>query len=152
MRFLIKSLVADFLFGTVQFQNVTRQLDMCIFLRLPKHILKERREVRNQEILAGTQHCTNLNYVAEHVYLWCLGIAQLAWIEPEGYWDSVCYPEYIKSHQHLFKDGDVENGAPREDLVNGLLVIEPEVKEKMDMTDIVAKVCLETIASVDFLV
>lgn len=83
-------------------------------------------------------------------YLWCLGIAQIVWIEPEGYWDSVCYPEYIKTHQDLFKDGDVENGAPREDLVNGLLVIEPEVKEKMSMIDIV-DVCLETIASIDFL-
>jgi nicotinamide/nicotinate riboside kinase len=47
------------LFGTVPFQQVTCQLDIRIFLRLPEHTLKERREARNGRLLAGTQHCTN---------------------------------------------------------------------------------------------
>jgi nicotinamide/nicotinate riboside kinase len=82
-------------------------------------------------------------------YLWCLEIAQSTWTDADGYWDNICYPEYIRAHKDLFKDGDVESGAPREDLVNGLLLIEPEVKEnknKMDMLDIV-EVCLEKIRS-----
>jgi len=106
-------------------QNVACQLDICIFLRLPEHILKERRETRNRKLIA----------------------AQSFWSDPEGYWDSICYPEYIRAHEDLFMDRDVENGAPREGLNNGLLLIEPEVKEKkMYMLDIV-EVCLEKIAS-----
>jgi nicotinamide/nicotinate riboside kinase len=82
-------------------------------------------------------------------YLCRLGIAQSALVDPEGYWDSIGYPEYIRAHKDLFKDGDVESGPPKEDsdLVNGLLLIEPEVKQKkMDMLDIV-EVCLEKVAS-----
>jgi nicotinamide/nicotinate riboside kinase len=66
--------------------------------------------------------------------------------DPEGYWDNMCYPEYISTHKNLFKDGDVENGAPTEDWVEGLLLIEPEKEKKMGMMDIV-EVCLEKPAS-----
>ncbi|KAG1873844.1 hypothetical protein F4604DRAFT_1925422 [Suillus subluteus] len=106
-------------------QDVNRQLDVCIFLRVPEHILKKRREMQFQ----------------------FLPQPGVPWIDPEGYWDIVCYPEYAAAHQDLFKDGNVETGEPSEGQVKGLLVIEPEAKEKMDMTDIV-ETCLEKLACV----
>ncbi|OJA13572.1 hypothetical protein AZE42_06114 [Rhizopogon vesiculosus] len=106
-------------------QDVIRQLDMRIFLRLPEYILKERREMRDGPL------------------------GQATWIDPEGYWDDICYPEYIETHKNLFENGDVEHGAPRdsEDWVTGLLLIEPEVKEKKVDTRDIVEVCLEKIAS-----
>ncbi|KAG1773704.1 P-loop containing nucleoside triphosphate hydrolase protein [Suillus placidus] len=101
-------------------QDVIRQLDVCIFLRVQEHILKERRETRFR---VGPQ-------------------PGVPWIDPEGYWDIICYPEYIVTHKDLFKDGKVETGEPNEGQVKQLLVIEPEAKEKMDMIDIV-EACLE---------
>jgi nicotinamide/nicotinate riboside kinase len=83
-------------------------------------------------------------------YLLCHHIGQSAWIDPEGYWDDICYPEYIRSHKNLFVGGDVEDGAPREDCVKGLLMIEPEAEEKkVDMMGIV-KTCLEKVAIVQW--
>ncbi|KAG1751817.1 P-loop containing nucleoside triphosphate hydrolase protein [Suillus lakei] len=104
------------------------QLDVCIFLRVQEHILKER---------------------LEHVLLMvpCCARIVVPWTDPEGYWDIICYPEYIMTHKDLFKDGDVETGEPSEGQVKGLLMIEPEAKEKMDMIDIV-EVCLEKLACV----
>lgn len=52
----------------------------------------------------------------------------------------------METHKDLFQDGDVENGAPRENLMKGLLLIEPEAKEKMDMM-VMVEVCLEKISS-----
>ncbi|KAG2361571.1 P-loop containing nucleoside triphosphate hydrolase protein [Suillus spraguei] len=101
-------------------QDVIHQLDVCIFLRVQEHILKKRRETRS---------------------------VLLPWIDPEGYWDIVCYPEYIKTHKDLFEDGKVETGEPSESQVKGLLVIEPEAREKMDMMDI-AEACLEKLVCV----
>ncbi|KAG0698544.1 hypothetical protein DFH29DRAFT_940676 [Suillus ampliporus] len=101
-------------------QDVVRQLDVCMFLRVQEHILKERRETRYRLEPGG----------------------QLPWTDPEGYWDIICYPEYVMTHRDLFKDGEVENGEPSQGLVKGLLLIEPEAKEKMEMMDIV-EVCLE---------
>ncbi|KAG2143651.1 hypothetical protein DEU56DRAFT_791738 [Suillus clintonianus] len=108
-------------------QDIIRQLDVCIFLRVQEHILKERRYTRFR-LQPG---------VSEF----------LPWTDPEGYWDIICYPEYIMTHKSLFKDGEVEDGEPSEGQVKGLLVIEPEAKEKMAMIDIVG-VCLEKLACV----
>ncbi|KAG1750499.1 uncharacterized protein EDB91DRAFT_1046264 [Suillus paluster] len=102
-------------------QDVIRQLDVCMFLRVPGQVLKERREARDR-------------------------LGRLPWTDPEGYWDDVCYPEYIVTHKGLFKGEDVENGKPSEDRVKGLLVIESKAKESMDMMDIV-EVCLENLTS-----
>ncbi|KAG2078644.1 P-loop containing nucleoside triphosphate hydrolase protein [Suillus decipiens] len=108
-------------------QDVIHQLDVCIFLRVQEHILKKRRETRFRDEL---QHGVLLPYT-----------------DPEGYWDNVCYPEYIMTHKDLFEDGKVETGEPSESQVKGLLVIEPEAKEKMDMMDI-AEACLEKLVCV----
>jgi len=67
-------------------------------------------------------------------------------IDPEGYWDNICYPEYIERHKTLFQDGDVENGAPKdlEDWGEASLLVEPKVEGKVDMMDMV-EICLEKI-------
>ncbi|KAG2114079.1 P-loop containing nucleoside triphosphate hydrolase protein [Suillus cothurnatus] len=106
-------------------QDVIRQLDVCMFLRIPKHILKMRRGARFRFL---TQ-------------------PEVPWTDPEGYWDDICYPEYTVTHKDLFKDGNIETGELNEGQVKGLLMIEPEAKEKMDMIDIV-ETCLEKLACV----
>jgi hypothetical protein len=50
-----------------------------------------------------------------------------------GYWDIIGYLEYFVKHKDLFKDGKVETGEPSEGQVKGLLVTEPEAKEKKRM-------------------
>jgi nicotinamide/nicotinate riboside kinase len=48
-------------FGTIHFQDVIRQLDVCMFLRIPKHILKKRRGARFRFLTQpeGTQAFVN---------------------------------------------------------------------------------------------
>ena len=32
------------------------------------------------------------------------------WRDPPNYWEQIVYPAYVRSHEHLFEGGDVENG------------------------------------------
>ncbi|KAK3052074.1 ribosylnicotinamide kinase [Extremus antarcticus] len=48
------------------------------------------------------------------------------WEDPKGYWEKVVWPNYVKDHAFMFKDGDVE-GEVRQDVVDELNVkIMPE--------------------------
>jgi len=125
-------------------QNVIHQLDICVLLRLPEHILKERREIRDGPLGAHR----SADWPSGHVLsVFNSNIGHSTWIDPEGYWDNICYPEYIERHKPLFQDGDVENGAPKdlEDWGKALLLVEPKVEGKVDMMDVV-EICLEKIA------
>lgn len=56
------------------------------------------------------------------------------------YWELLAYPAYVEAHQHLFENGDVENGAVTRGNVPGLVAIEPMKKgAEMTMDDIVRR-------------
>ncbi|KAL6931017.1 related to Nicotinamide riboside kinase [Hanseniaspora guilliermondii] len=62
-------------------------LDIKLFFRAPYEVLKSRREKRNYTTLEGN------------------------WVDPPGYFDDFVYKYYKLNHEHLFEDGDVENGT-----------------------------------------
>jgi len=93
-------------------------MDVPIFLRVPREILRQRREERSGY------------HTAEGSF----------WRDPPGYWEQVVYPAYTRAHASVFQDGDVENGAAAEK-VKGLVLVDGMSE---DMNAIVDRVC-ETI-------
>ena len=62
-------------------------LDLKLLLRIPYAVAKERREARN-----------GYNTTDGH------------WTDPEGYFDGLVWPSYVRCHRHIFVEGDVEAG------------------------------------------
>jgi len=60
------------------------------------------------------------------------------------YWEQIVYPAYVEAHQEMFENGDVENGKPTGEKVQGLVIMEPVKKEEeevMSMNDMVRRCC-----------
>jgi len=76
--------------------SVVKELDMSLLVRAPYEKLKARREARS-------------GYVTLEGF----------WEDPPGYFDNIVWKWYVKDHQHLFENGDV-NGALLEDKVPSL--------------------------------
>ena len=70
--------------------EVRSTMDVKVFLRTPRAVLKQRREERFGYATAeGT-----------------------VWKDPEGYFDNIVWPAYELAHKGVFKDQDVEKGEP----------------------------------------
>lgn len=41
-------------------------------------------------------------------------VAGGVWEDPPNYFDQIVYPAYVKAHEHIFEDGNVEKGMLRE--------------------------------------
>ncbi|GJJ06036.1 hypothetical protein Clacol_000223 [Clathrus columnatus] len=74
-------------------QDVIDQLDIRLFLRVPNDVLKQRRHERH-----GYHTAVQTDPEGS------------LWRDPPYYWEQIVYPAYVRAHQHLFTDGDVENG------------------------------------------
>jgi nicotinamide/nicotinate riboside kinase len=37
------------------------------------------------------------------------------WVDPPNYFEQIVYPAYVKAHEMIFEDGDVESGRVREE-------------------------------------
>ncbi|QRV83175.1 nicotinamide riboside kinase [Ceratobasidium sp. AG-Ba] len=85
--------------------EIMKSLDLSIFLRSPGHVLQRRRQGRKYIHSDGTIH-----------------------IDPPEQWDLISYPAYIRGHEHLFRDGNVETGSPLEPL--NLVMLEGEGTER----------------------
>jgi nicotinamide/nicotinate riboside kinase len=59
------------------------------------------------------------------------------WKDPPGYWEEIVHPAYVRAHQDLFEDGDIEKGRPN-GRVEGLVLIDGL---ELDMEGIVNRVC-----------
>ena len=70
--------------------EVRSTMDVKVFLRTPRAVLKQRREERFGYATAeGT-----------------------VWKDPEGYFDNIVWPAYELAHRGIFSNGDVERGEP----------------------------------------
>lgn len=70
--------------------EVRSTMDVKVFLRTPRAVLKQRREERFGYATAeGT-----------------------VWKDPEGYFDNIVWPAYELAHKGVFSNGDVEEGEP----------------------------------------
>ncbi|KAJ9477198.1 Nicotinamide riboside kinase [Pseudozyma hubeiensis] len=70
--------------------EVRSTMDVKVFLRTPRAVLKQRREERFGYATAeGT-----------------------VWKDPEGYFDNIVWPAYELAHKGVFSNGDVEKGEP----------------------------------------
>ncbi|KDQ15268.1 hypothetical protein BOTBODRAFT_31926 [Botryobasidium botryosum FD-172 SS1] len=83
-------------------QAVVDAIDVPILLRLPQDLLQCRRRQRQQ------------------VYILPDGTI---WEDPPHYWEQIQYPAYKRAHQHLYVDGDVENGRLSGE-IDGLLLLD----------------------------
>ena len=104
-------------------QDVVRELDIRLFLRVSCKTLKHRRDNRNGYHTAGT----NASYLCSSIVaLWLTWVlpkfVQLTsvlfqpegsfWEDPPGYWDDIVWPAYLKAHHKMFQNNDVEHGQP----------------------------------------
>lgn len=83
--------------------EITRLFDVKLFFRAPYEVLKARREAR-------------LGYNTVEGF----------WVDPPNYFDDIVWPEFVRSHQRLFKDQDVGQSLTESarseglaDIVNG---------------------------------
>ncbi|WVF67248.1 hypothetical protein IAT40_001996 [Kwoniella sp. CBS 6097] len=80
---------------------VVDNLDIRIFLRVPRGILQSRREERQVYVL---QHPDD-------------AAAGDVWVDPPGYFGKIVWPGYIKAHKHIFEsisDSTVNPGPERD--------------------------------------
>ncbi|KAK5175219.1 ribosylnicotinamide kinase [Saxophila tyrrhenica] len=89
------AIIDGFLMYSEEMKGVREQFDVKLLLRTDFNTGKARREARS-------------GYVT--IEGW--------WEDPEGYWENVVWPNYVKDHAFLFKDGNVE-GEVRQDVVDG---------------------------------
>ena len=92
------------LFGTSVMEELGSLFDLRVLLRATKAVAKKRRESRN-------------GYVTLEGF----------WQDPEGYFDDVVWPNFIKEHALFFVGGDVEKNVREdvEEMNGGKMVVGP---------------------------
>ncbi|KAK7021927.1 ribosylnicotinamide kinase [Paramarasmius palmivorus] len=101
-------------------ERIVSNLDVCVFLRVPENIARERRESR-----AYTTPGVKEGDI---------------WRDPPQYWEKIVWPAYLRAHQHLFEDGDVMDGKLN-GRVEELMLFESMATEMKDMVNsVMAKV------------
>ncbi|KAG8746322.1 ribosylnicotinamide kinase [Ceratobasidium sp. 414] len=111
-------------------QEVVDQLDVKIFMRIPEGVLQKRRHERHG-------YHTAVQSDAEGAL----------WRDPPHYWEQIVYPAYARAHEHLFENGDVENGALSPTYAEELVVLPGEGygkhMEMGEMVDVTAQRILD---------
>jgi len=79
--------------------DIVDMLDVRLFLRVPPELLKRRREDRSIYVLQNP----------------LAAAAGDVWEDPPHYFEQIVYPAYIKAHEDIFVQGDVNRGQLRED-------------------------------------
>lgn len=82
------AIVDGFLLFSEEMREVRDAFDVKLFLRTDYETAKRRREARS-------------GYVTLEGF----------WADPPGYVDKIVWPNYVKDHRYLFRDGDVEGEA-----------------------------------------
>ncbi|WPH04160.1 Nicotinamide riboside kinase [Acrodontium crateriforme] len=108
------AIIDGFLLYSEGMKIVRDQIDVKLFLRTNYQTTKARREARS-------------GYVTLEGF----------WEDPPGYVDNVVWPNYVKDHSFLFKDGNVE-GELNQSVLNGLAIQAAPLEAQKDMT-----VCLQ---------
>jgi len=106
--------------------EVFQALDVRIFIRENEDVVRQRRASRDY-------HTAALDPVEGHI-----------WSDPPNYWENIVWPAYVRAHQGIFKDGDVEHGLPN-GKVPDLFVLDGE---DWNMTEIFERACDKIIKSV----
>jgi nicotinamide/nicotinate riboside kinase len=111
------AIIDGFLLYSEAMSQIRDSFDIKILLRTSHDTVKRRRESRK-------------GYVTLEGF----------WEDPEGYVDAIVWPNYVKDHKFLFRDGNVEGELDRD--VCGKLGIEAmEGTREEDMTSIFAWTC-----------
>jgi len=85
------AIIDGFLLYSEEMKNIRSLFDVKLFLRTDYKTAKGRREARS-------------GYVTLEGF----------WEDPPGYVDNVVWPNYVKDHAFMFKDGDVEGDLKRD--------------------------------------
>ncbi|KAK4901338.1 ribosylnicotinamide kinase [Elasticomyces elasticus] len=104
------AIIDGFLLYSEEMKAVRDLFDVKIFLRTDYKTAKDRREARS-------------GYVTLEGF----------WKDPPGYVDNVVWPNYLKDHAFLFKDGNVE-GEPEDDRLQDLAIRAMPVDAQENMT------------------
>jgi hypothetical protein len=65
------------------------------------------------------------------------------WVDPPNYFSRIVWPGYVKAHQGIFEDGDVENGRP----LSGITLLEPLDGDMTDVFEAACKTIIDVYAS-----
>ncbi|CAO1637028.1 unnamed protein product [Sympodiomycopsis kandeliae] len=111
-------------------QVVRQQIDVPIFLRIGRSLLKERRDARGGYVTADGD----------------------CWKDPPLYFDEILWPSHLKAHAHLFEGDNVETGRVLSSKgENKLTVVEaqhpPGTGSPRKIDDIVAEGCEALLAA-----
>ena len=108
---------------TYPLQDIVRELDIRLFLRVSHKTLKHRRDNRYGYHTAGTHASYLYSSIVALRLTWVLPkFVQLTpvlfqpegsfWKDPPGYWDDIVWPAHVKAHRKMFQNNDVEHGQP----------------------------------------
>jgi len=101
-------------------EEATSCYDARLFLRVPHDVLRKRRHERHG-------YHTAVQSDPEGAL----------WRDPPEYFDQIVYPAYVRAHERMFTDGDIERGQPNGN-VPGLVLIDCE---KLDMDKVFKRAC-----------
>ncbi|PWN25078.1 P-loop containing nucleoside triphosphate hydrolase protein [Jaminaea rosea] len=125
-------LVVAFLDGFLLYHDdeVRQQMDVRLFLRIGRDLLRERREARGGYVTAEGE----------------------TWKDPPLYFDEILWPSHLKAHARLFQGGDVESGQTTEE-ARDIHIVEaqepPGKGEPTSMDDVVAEGCEVLLAALE---
>ncbi|KAK1922164.1 hypothetical protein DB88DRAFT_536240 [Papiliotrema laurentii] len=102
-------------------------LDVKMLLRVPRATLQQRREKRQTYVLQNPDDAA----------------AGGVWVDPPNYFSRIVWPGYVKAHQGIFEDGDVENGRP----LSGITLLEPLDGDMTDVFEAACKTIIDVYAS-----
>ena len=64
------------------------------------------------------------------------------WRDPPHYWEQIVWPAYVRAHEKIFENGDVENGKSN-GTVEGLVLVEGLQQSMGDIIDLVCERLVE---------
>ncbi|RSH86213.1 ribosylnicotinamide kinase [Apiotrichum porosum] len=108
-------------------RGVSDALDVKLLMRVPRAVLKARREARATYVLQNAEDAATGG----------------VWTDPPGYFDNIVYPAYVKAHASVMSGGDVENGTVT---TADITVLAPGEGEG-EMTRVLGEACAVLVAA-----
>ncbi|KAG2007426.1 hypothetical protein CC2G_015122 [Coprinopsis cinerea AmutBmut pab1-1] len=94
-------------------ERIVSNLDVKVFIRVSEGVARERRESRSYYTPEGE-----------------------VWKDPPQYWEKIVWPAYIRAHEHLFEEGDVESGKVKE----GYILLEGDMEDMVRAVMVALKI------------
>ncbi|EAU80443.2 hypothetical protein CC1G_12108 [Coprinopsis cinerea okayama7 len=111
--------------------RIVSNLDVKVFIRVSEGVARERRESRSYYTPGGYYYFGVIGDCSSRVYS-----EGEVWKDPPQYWEKIVWPAYIRAHEHLFEEGDVESGKVKE----GYILLEGDMEDMVRAVMVALKI------------